>query len=71
MIFRSHKLNGRSILGKAVSDDGFNFNVESKPFMVPETKGVFKEYEAFGGEYLITYSAYSKFGQYGYHIRPI
>lgn len=68
-------------MGKAVSDDGFNFNVESKPFMVPETKGVFKEYEAFGiedprivfigGEYLITYSAYSKFGQYGYHIRPI
>ncbi len=72
MIFRSHKLNGRSILGKAVSDDGFNFNVESRPFMVPETKGVFKEYEAFGiedprivfigGEYLITYSAYSKYG---------
>ena len=25
MIFRSHKLNGRSILGKAESDDGFNF----------------------------------------------
>ena len=25
MIFRSHKLNGRSILGKAVSNDGCNF----------------------------------------------
>lgn len=72
MIFRSHKLNGRSILGKAVSDDGFNFRVNKKPFMQPATKGVFGEYEAYGiedprivfidGEYLITYSAYSKHG---------
>ncbi|MBN2818814.1 MAG: glycoside hydrolase family 130 protein [Bacteroidales bacterium] len=72
MIFRSHKLNGRSILGKAVSDDGFNFKVNKKPFMLPAVKGVFSEYEAFGiedpriifmdGEFLITYSAYSKHG---------
>ena len=72
MIFRSHKLNGRSILGKAESRDGFNFTVSPEPFMVPATEGVFKEYEEYGiedpriifleGEYLITYSAYSRHG---------
>ena len=72
MIFRSHTLNGRSILGKAVSDDGYNFEVDKKPFMVPADQGIFKEYEAYGvedprivfmdGEYLITYSAYSRHG---------
>jgi len=72
MIFRSHKLNGRSILGKAESEDGFNFIVDEKPFMVPATEGVFKEYEEYGvedpriifldGEFLITYSAYSRNG---------
>jgi predicted GH43/DUF377 family glycosyl hydrolase len=72
MIFRSHKLNGRSILGKAESDDGFNFKVDKEPFMVPAAEGIFKEYEEYGvedpriifidGEYLITYSAYSRHG---------
>lgn len=72
MIFRSHKLNGRSILGKAESKDGFNFVVDKKPFMVPATAGIFKEYEEYGledpriisldGEHLITYSAYSRNG---------
>jgi len=72
MIFRSHKLNGRSIFGKAESEDGFNFIVDEKPFMLPATEGVFKEYEEYGiedprimyfeGEYLITYSAYSRNG---------
>lgn len=72
MIFRSHKLNGRSILGKAESDDGFHFKVDKKPFMIPDTKGIFREYEEYGvedpriifldGEYLITYSAYSRNG---------
>ncbi|MBN2348136.1 MAG: glycoside hydrolase family 130 protein [Bacteroidales bacterium] len=72
MIFRSHKLNGRSILGMAESEDGYNFKVQSKPFMVPATEGIFKEYEAYGvedpriilmdGEFLITYSAYSRHG---------
>ncbi len=72
MIFRSHKLNGRSILGKAESDDGFNFIADKNPFMVPATEGAFKEYEEYGvedpriifinGEYLITYSAYSRNG---------
>lgn len=72
MIFRSHKLNGRSILGKAESDDGYNFKVNDKPFMIPATEGIFEEYEAYGvedprivfidGEYIITYSAYSRHG---------
>ena len=72
MLFRSHLDNGRSIIGKAVSGDGFNFTVESEPFMTPAKEGDFAEYEAFGvedprinpleGAYYITYSAYSKHG---------
>ena len=72
MLFRSHKLNGRSILGLAESDDGYNFKVYEKPFMEPATEGEFAEYEEYGvedpriifleGEYLITYSAYSRHG---------
>lgn len=72
MIFRSHRLNGRSILGMAESDDGYDFKVSKEPFMVPATEGVFQEYEEYGiedprlvlldGEYLITYSAYSRHG---------
>jgi len=72
MIFRSHKLNGRNILGKAVSDDGVNFKANKKPFLLPAVKGIFSEYEAYGiedprivnidDEFLITYSAYSKHG---------
>jgi predicted GH43/DUF377 family glycosyl hydrolase len=72
MIFRSHKLNGRSILGIAESDDGYHFKVGDSPFMVPATHGIFSKYEEYGiedprivfieGEYLITYSAYSRNG---------
>ena len=72
MIFRSHLYNGRSILGKAESSDGFNFIAAPEPFMTPAKNGIFKEYEEFGiedprityinGEYLITYSAYSRYG---------
>jgi predicted GH43/DUF377 family glycosyl hydrolase len=72
MIFRSHRLNGRSILGLAESADGYHFTVRPIPFMLPAKEGIFKEYEAFGvedpritfidGEYLITYSAYSPHG---------
>jgi predicted GH43/DUF377 family glycosyl hydrolase len=72
MLFRSHLHNGRSILGLARSKNGYDFTAEDRPFMVPGTDGVFSEYESFGvedpritfmdGEYLITYSAYSKHG---------
>lgn len=72
MLFRAHKHNGRSIVGLARSRDGYRFTVDEKPFMEPATQGEFAEYEAFGvedpritfidGEYLITYSAYSRHG---------
>jgi predicted GH43/DUF377 family glycosyl hydrolase len=67
MIFRSHRLNGRSILGIARSSDGYKFKVESQPFMTSSD-----EYDEYGvedpritcidEEYLITYSAYSRYG---------
>ncbi|MFH1148568.1 MAG: glycoside hydrolase family 130 protein [Pseudomonadota bacterium] len=72
MLFRSHRKNGRSIIGLAESRDGYHFEVNPKPFLAPAENGVFAEYEAFGvedpriceldGEYLITYSAYSRHG---------
>ncbi len=72
MIFRSHLTSGRSILGLAESDDGFRFRVAEKPFMTPATQGIFQIYEEYGledpritcidDEYLITYSAYSRYG---------
>ncbi len=72
MVFRSHLYTGRSILGLARSSDGFSFKVEPEPFMTPAETGVFAEYEEYGiedpritcidGEYLITYSAYSRHG---------
>lgn len=72
MVFRSHQYNGRSILGLAESADGYSFKVRPEPFMVPSRHGVFAEYEEYGiedpricqidGDYLITYSAYSRHG---------
>jgi predicted GH43/DUF377 family glycosyl hydrolase len=72
MLFRAHRDNGRSIIGLAESDDGIDFTPRPEPYMVPATDGPFAEYEAFGvedpricsidGEYLITYSAYSRHG---------
>jgi predicted GH43/DUF377 family glycosyl hydrolase len=72
LLFRSHLQNGRSIIGIARSDDGFKFFVDSKPFMVPSTEGMFSRFEEYGVEdpricsidnvYYITYSAYSRFG---------
>lgn len=72
MLFRSHKKNGRSILGLARSKDGYHFTVEPVPFMEPAKEGAFAEYEEYGvedpritlidKEYLITYSAYSRHG---------
>src|SRR3989337_3532346 len=72
MLFRSHRQNGRSIIGRADSDDGFSFTVHPKPFLIPATDNMFAEYEEFGvedlricpaeGDYLLTYSAYSRHG---------
>jgi len=72
MLFRSHLLNGRSIIGRADSEDGFSFTVHPKPFLTPATGSIFAEYEEYGvedlricpieGDYLLTYSAYSRHG---------
>jgi predicted GH43/DUF377 family glycosyl hydrolase len=72
MLFRSHCRNGRSIIGLAESDDGFKFRVRPEPFLTPARKAPFASYEEYGvedpricamdGEYLITYSAYSRHG---------
>lgn len=72
MLFRSHQHNGRSIIGRADSEDGIHFKVHSEPFLTPATEGVFAEYEKFGVEdlricpfedyFLLCYSAYSKYG---------
>src|SRR5665811_2483652 len=66
LLFRSHRRNGRSIIGLAESDDGLRFSVRPEPFLVPATEGVFAEYEEWGvedvrvcpmeGEYMLTYS---------------
>ncbi len=72
MLFRSHLHNGRSIIGIADSDDGFRFHVRPNPFLTPSDTEPFATYEEFGvedpricaldGDYLITYSAYSRHG---------
>jgi len=72
LLFRSHRRNGRSIIGLAESDDGFRFRVHDQPLLTPAADGVFAEYEEFGvedcrvaaveGSYLLTYSAYSRHG---------
>jgi beta-1,2-mannobiose phosphorylase / 1,2-beta-oligomannan phosphorylase len=72
MLFRSHLRTGRSIIGLARSPDGFHFTADPQPFLTPARDGPFAAYEEFGvedprvtlldGEYLITYSAYSRNG---------
>jgi predicted GH43/DUF377 family glycosyl hydrolase len=72
MLFRSHKQNGRSIIGRADSRDGYQFQVKQDPFLVPAEEGIFAEYEKFGVEdlricpfedhFLLCYSAYSDHG---------
>lgn len=45
MLFRSHIADGRSVIGKAVSDNGLNgWKVDPRPFLLPATKNdVFAE----------------------------
>ncbi len=72
MLFRSHLRIGRCVLGLARSDDGFSFRADPQPFMEPAKNGLFAKYEEYGvedpricfidEEYLITYSAYSRYG---------
>lgn len=72
MLFRSHRFNGRSVIGIAESDDGYSFEVRPEPFLIPSKENVFAEYEEYGvedpriccidGDYFITYSVYSRHG---------
>ena len=72
MLFRSHLLNGRSIIGIAESKDGYDFKVGAEPFLTSSSDSVFGEYEEYGVEdvrisqidddFLLTYSAYSRHG---------
>ena len=72
MLFRSHLQNGRSIIGIAESEDGYDFKVGAEPFLTPSSDTVFGEYEEYGvedvrisqidDEFLLTYSAYSRHG---------
>ncbi len=69
MLFRSHRRNGRSIIGIAESDDGYDFTVRPTPFLLPAGDGEYEEYGVedcriceIDGEYLLTYSAYSRHG---------
>jgi len=72
MLFRSHLLNGRSIIGKAVSKNGYDFKVDRDPFLIPAPAGIFADFEEFGvedlrinpldGTFYLTYSGYSRFG---------
>ena len=73
MLFRSHRQNGRSIIGIADSVDGYTFTVRDRPFLTPAREGLFAEYEEYGVEdlricpmpsegYLLTYSGYSRHG---------
>ena len=72
MLFRSHLRTGRSIIGLARSPDGFQFTADPEPFLTPARDSPFAAYEEFGvedprvtrleGEYIITYSAYSRNG---------
>jgi predicted GH43/DUF377 family glycosyl hydrolase len=73
MLFRSHRHNGRSIIGKALSDVGYRFKVSGRPFLTPASDGIFAVYEQYGVEdlricpmpaegFLLTYSGYSRHG---------
>lgn len=72
MLFRSHLLNGRSVIGIAQSVDGYDFKVKPAPFLMPSSVSKFGEYEEYGLEdlriskidddFLLTYSAYSRHG---------
>ncbi len=50
LLFRSHLRNGRSIIGIARSDDGYKFQADPKPFMVPSSEIGFAVHEEYGVE---------------------
>src|SRR5438477_7878611 len=65
MLFRSHLRTGRSIIGLARSPDGFHFAADPEPFLIPGVEEFSVEdprVTRVEGEYVITYSVYSRNG---------
>ncbi|MFQ3548754.1 MAG: glycoside hydrolase family 130 protein [Armatimonadota bacterium] len=72
LLMRVEDLAGRSVFVLARSDDGYHFNVDDHPCMVPGKEEPFRTYERRGiedprityleGSYYIMYTAYSKYG---------
>ncbi len=72
ILLRVEGQQGYSVFALAVSDDGYTFNVEKEPVMVPAKDGVFAKYESrgiedpritkIGDEYYCLYTAYSEYG---------
>src|SRR3984893_3638687 len=70
MVLQSPLRTGGAIIGLQPSHDGFEFTADPEPFLTPARDGPFAAYEEFGvedhrvtlleGEYVITYSAYSR-----------
>jgi len=71
LLCRVEMPNGRSSFVKALSDDGYNFQVDDKPILTPEDHHEFLKYCEWGIEdaritkvnetYYITYTGYSKY----------
>jgi predicted GH43/DUF377 family glycosyl hydrolase len=48
MLFRSHLHNGRSVIGRADSDDGFSFTVHPEPFLTPSKEKALQHMKSSG-----------------------
>lgn len=72
LLIRVEGQKGYSYFALAKSKNGFHFEVEDTPVMIPAEKGVFAKYEKRGiedpritlidGEYFVMYTAYSEYG---------
>ncbi len=72
LLLRIEDLRGYSHLTLARSDDGYNFKVDERPWIIPSTAPEYEVYERFGIEdpritpfedrYLITYTAFGPYG---------
>ncbi len=72
LLLRVEDLSGHSHLTLAYSDDGYRFEVENKPWIVPAKTGPFEIYERYGiedpritpidGKFYITYTAFGPYG---------
>ncbi len=72
LLLRIEDLSGKSHLTKAWSDDGYQFEVEDKPWITPSQQGEWEVYERYGVEdpritklddtYYIAYTAYGPYG---------